>query len=299
MKIDYEYLSRIRRAVALYTNKKTSNILDGDFHSIHRGRSMEFDDLKEYNFGDDVHDIDWKSSSRMGSIVVRRYMTDRRHNVMFICDCGDKMMGDTDKGQPKKELALMLFGTLAYITGRNGADYALAYPKGDKANISMFRSGPEHLEKLLYDYEQHLPDDASCSLGNVLDQVVGSINKRMIIFLVTDSAGIESLDPKMLRAITKTHDLLIFNIEDAWLTGDHVYDTVIRRYERLFLSHHRELHEEERRQRRAMIESSNEMCKKCKISMTSVSAESEIIDKTIDLLERYKHGYYGYFTSSV
>ena len=48
MKIDYEYLSKIRRAVALYTKRKTSNILDGDFRSIHRGRSLEFDDLKEY-----------------------------------------------------------------------------------------------------------------------------------------------------------------------------------------------------------------------------------------------------------
>ena len=66
MNIDYEYLSKIRRAVALYTNKKTSNILDGDFHSIHKGRSMEFEDLKEYALGDEVHDIDWKSSSRMG-----------------------------------------------------------------------------------------------------------------------------------------------------------------------------------------------------------------------------------------
>ena len=52
MQLDYEYLSRIRRAVSLYTNRKTSNILDGDFHSIHRGRSMEFDDLKTYTFGD-------------------------------------------------------------------------------------------------------------------------------------------------------------------------------------------------------------------------------------------------------
>ena len=104
MNIDYEYLSKIRRAVALYTNKKTSNILDGDFHSIHKGRSMEFEDLKEYALGDEVHDIDWKSSSRMGKTLVRRYMTDRRHNVMFVCDCGRKMTGDTPRGESKKKL---------------------------------------------------------------------------------------------------------------------------------------------------------------------------------------------------
>ena len=156
MQLDYEYLSRIRRAVALYTNRKTSNILDGDFHSIHRGRSMEFDDLKLYSFGDDVHDIDWKSSSRMGDILVRRYMTDRRHNVMFVCDCGVKMKGDTMAGHSKKELALMTFGTIAYITGRNGADYAMAIPRDNRAMISLFRSGPEHMERLLYEYEKEI-----------------------------------------------------------------------------------------------------------------------------------------------
>ncbi len=299
MNIDYEYLSRIRRAVALYTNRKTSNILDGDFHSIHRGRSMEFDDLKEYTFGDDVHDIDWKSSSRMGSILVRRYMTDRRHNVMFVCDCGEKMLGDTGKGESKKELALMLFGTLAYITGRNGADYAIAYPHKDKANISIFRSGPEHLEKLLYDYEKHVDENPQLSLEDVLDEVVGTINKKMIIFLITDSAGIESLDPKMLRAITKEHDLLIIDIDDALLTGDYVFDTGVKRYEKFFLSHHKALHEEEVRQKKESLENAGQICRQCKIGLTTVSSQSEIIDKTIDLLERYKHGYYGYVATSV
>jgi uncharacterized protein (DUF58 family) len=299
MQIDYEYLSRIRRAVALYTNKKTSNILDGDFHSIHRGRSMEFDDLKEYTFGDDVHDIDWKSSSRMGSILVRRYMTDRRHNVMFICDCGEKMLGDTTTGEPKKELALMLFGTIAYITGRNGADYGMAYAKGSKPSVSMFRSGPEHLEKLLYEYEANVCNESTATLGQVLNEVVGSINKRMILFIITDSAGIESLDANMLRAITKDHDLLIYNIEDAMLTGDYVFDNVAKHYEKFFLSHDKALHEEELRIRKETLERASEMCKQCKIGLTSISATKDIIDRTIDLLERYKHGYYGYSAASI
>lgn len=299
MKIDYEYLSRIRRSVAMYTNKKTSNILDGDFHSIHRGRSMEFDDLKEYNFGDDVHDIDWKASSRMGSIVVRRYMTDRRHNVMFICDCGEKMLGDTPAGESKKELALMLFGTIAYITGRNGADYGLAYARDTRPNISIFRSGPEHLEKLLYDYEAHVGVDSPVSLDGILKEVVGSINKKMILFIITDSAGIESLDANMLKAITKDHDLLIYNIEDAMLTGDFVFDNVVRRYERFFLAHDKQLHEEELRQRKEAMDRANTICKQCRIGLASISASKDIIDRTIDLFERYRHGHYGNSSATV
>ncbi len=293
MKIDYEYLSKIRRAVALYTKRKTSNILDGDFHSVHRGRSLEFDDLKEYAIGDDVHDIDWKSSSRMGSILVRRYMTDRRHNVMFICDRGSKMLGDTSGGEPKKELMLMTFGTLSYIVGRNGADYAMATPAEHNAGISFFKSGSDHLEKLLYDYESKVTEDSPCTLIQTITEVLNTVHKRMIIFLLTDMEGLAQLDDGIVRSMTKEHDLLIINIDDAFLTGDTVYDSSLSRYERFFLSHSKALHEEEVRQREEIIRTASEICKRNKACLTTISKEEQIIESTIALLERYRNGYYG------
>ena len=293
MKIDYEYLSKIRRAVALYTTKKTSNILDGDFHSLHRGRSLEFDDLKEYIPGDDVHDIDWKSSSRMGTILVRRYMTDRRHNVMFICDRGSKMQGDTATAEAKKELMLMTFGTLAYIVGRNGADYAMAYPGDGSSNISFFKSGTDHLEKLLYDYESKITTDPAHSVVYTLNEVLNTVRKRMIIFLLTDIEGLSMLTEGVIRSVTSSHDLLIINVEDAFLTGDNVYDTELSRYERFFLSHSKALHEEEIRQRQEIIGSVSEMCKRNKAALMTLSSEEDIIGGTVALLERYRNGYYG------
>ena len=293
MKIDYEYLSRIRRAVALYTKRKTSNILDGDFHSVHRGRSMEFDDLKEYTYGDDVHDIDWKSSSRMDSILVRRYMTERRHNVMFVCDRGEKMLGDTGKGEPKKELMLMTFGTLAYIVGRNGADFAMAFSAERNASKSYFKSGTDHLERLLYDYEQVAATDSSYSLYDTLEEVLNTVRKRMIIFLLTDMEGLHGLSEGLVKSITTGHDLLIINIDDAYLTGDRVFDSQRGGYERFFLSHSRALHKEEVRQRKEILDRASEICKRNKACMVTIGSESEIIDSTIDLLERYRNGYYG------
>jgi uncharacterized protein (DUF58 family) len=299
MQLDYEYLSRIRRAVALYSNRKTSNILDGDFHSIHRGRSMEFDDLKEYTFGDDVHDIDWKSSSRMGDILVRRYMTDRRHNCMFICDCGHKMTGDTPSGQSKKELALMTFGTIAYITGRNGADYAIAYPDDNRATISLFRSGADHLEKLLYSYEKNVEKDQKMNLNAVLHEVVSSVHKRMIIFLITDMEGLDALDGNLLRGITAENDLLIINIEDAYLTGKVVFDVEQSLYENFFFSRNKKLHDEEVRIHQEIMDRASYMCKQNRVGLTSISSEAMIIDAVIDLLERYRHGYYGYVKRAI
>ncbi|MBQ7614160.1 MAG: DUF58 domain-containing protein [Butyrivibrio sp.] len=293
MKIDYEYLSRIRRAVALYTKRKTSNILDGDFHSVHRGRSMEFDDLKEYTYGDDVHDIDWKSSSRMSSILVRRYMTDRRHNVMFVMDRGEKMLGDTSKGQTKKELMLMTFGTLAYIVGRNGADFAMAYASDHSAAKSFFKNGTDHLERLLYDYEKIATINSGYSLQSTLEEVLNTVRKKMIIFLLTDKDGLAQLDEGLIKSITTGHDLLIINLDDAYLTGDMVFDNDLGFYEKFFLSHNKELHQEEVRQRQEILSRASEICKRNKAGMTTIAAQEEIIDSAVGLLERYRNGYYG------
>ncbi len=293
MKIDYEYLSKIRRAVTLYTKRKTTNILDGDFHSIHKGRSMEFDDLKEYTYGDDVHDIDWKSSSRMGTILVRRYMTYRRHNVMFICDKGNKLMGDTSSAESKKELMLMTFGTLAYIVSRNGADYALSYAGDRGTSISFFKSGTDHLEKLLYEFEKVLENNPPCSINETINEVLNTVHKRMIIFLLTDIEGLAQLGDDTVRSITANNDLLVMNLDDAYLTGDSIYDNEVSRYERFFLSHNKALHEEEVNQRHEILGHASEVFKINRACMATISRQEDIIESTVALLERYRNGYYG------
>ena len=260
---------------------------------------MEFDDLKEYTFGDDVHDIDWKSSSRMGDILVRRYMTERRHNCMFICDCGKKMSGDTPSGQSKKELAIMTFGSIAYVLGRNGADTAIAFPDGNRSVISLFRSGADHLEKLLYSYEKNVDNDQAISLNQVIHEVSGSIHKKMIIFLITDMEGLDALDENLIRGITANNDLLIINIEDAYLTGKVVYDVGASLYEKFFFSRNKKLHEEEVRIHQEIMDKASYMCKQNRAGLTSISSEDKIIDATIDLLERYRHGYYGYVKRAI
>ena len=259
---------------------------------------MDFEDLKEYTPGDEVHDIDWKSSSRMGTVLVRRYMTDRRHNVMFVCDCKRQMQGDTPAGENKKELALMTFGTLSYIVGRNGADFAMAHPNGNSSAISMFKSGPDHMEALLYEYEKSVCLDQTHTLNQTLKDVINNIHKRMIIFLITDLEGLASVDPNLVRAVTQNHDLIAIALEDAGITGENVFDLELNRYERFFFSHNKKLKELEEKFKAEAIGNINEVCKQCRVSVTSIKKESEIIDNAIILLERYRHGNYGYIAGS-
>ena len=154
--MNYEHLSKIRANIALHTNKKTENILDGGFTSIFRGRSLDFDDLREYQPGDNVRDIDWKSSSKTGKTLVRRYIAERKHNVLFVCDSGEKMIGDTSRGESKASIAENVLGTLMYLINRQGDDFALLQKNRDGVDFSYFKSGPVHFERLMTSYEKNL-----------------------------------------------------------------------------------------------------------------------------------------------
>ena len=150
--MDYDYLSRIRANLTLYSKKKTSNLLDGGFRSIFRGRSLDFDDLREYTYGDNVRDIDWKSSSKTGKTLVRRYIAERKHNILLVGDSGMKMVADTDAGEAKEKLAVMTLGSLAYLANRHGDDFAMLMNRGPGMDFSFFKSGEVHFERIVRRY---------------------------------------------------------------------------------------------------------------------------------------------------
>lgn len=92
-----KYITKIRGNIALHSNKITSNILDGSYRSIYKGKSSNFEDLRKYVIGDNIKDIDWKASARSGEVLVRQYIAEKKHNIMLVFDTGKKMLADTRK----------------------------------------------------------------------------------------------------------------------------------------------------------------------------------------------------------
>ena len=107
------YLSDVKKNISIYSKRKSTNIIDGSYLSIFRGRTMNFDNLREYVPGDNVKDIDWKSSERCQTTLVRQYVAEKKHNIFIVMDAGIKMLADTDKGEMKKSVALYTAGTIA------------------------------------------------------------------------------------------------------------------------------------------------------------------------------------------
>ena len=101
-----KYITKIRAKISIHANKKTSNIFDGTYKSVYQGSGMDFENLREYIPGDSIRDIDWKASSRSGKVLVKRYIAEKKHNIMLVFDTGKSMTAHTDAMDLKKELAL-------------------------------------------------------------------------------------------------------------------------------------------------------------------------------------------------
>ena len=287
--LNYDYLDRVRRIAALYTKRKTSDLLDGDFSSMQHGRSLDFDDLREYRYGDDINYIDWKSSSRNEKPLVRRYFADRKHDVLFIGDTGKKMTGDTPTGESKEHLALMTFGVSAYILGKQGVNYALSCCSDEGNRISTFTSDPSHLEELLATYKKAIEcGTPKNSFYDTLRSSAAIFSRHMIMIIITDAEGLAEMDASLVKRLIYYNDVYIFKIEDALLTNTDVYDLDDDEYVDPFLAMCRDLYREEVALKENLDKEARKLLTPHRIYFKSISKEEEIIDSLIYLFRRRK-----------
>jgi uncharacterized protein (DUF58 family) len=285
--INFDYLDRVRKIATLYTKRKTSDLFDGDYHSRQHGRSLDFDDLREYHYGDDVNYIDWKSSSRAGRTLVRRYFADRKHNVLFIGDTGKKMTGDTPAGESKEHIALMAFGVSAYLFGKQGVNYALACCGPEGPRISPFLSSPGHLEELIYTYQRAMEEgEPRQTFAETLANTAASFSRHMIMVIITDGEGLAEINRELVRRLIYYNDVYIFKIEDAYMTSFGVYDLDADRYADPFLSLFGDLHREEEKIRENMEKTAERILVPNRVFYKSISREEEILDALIWLFRR-------------
>ncbi len=285
--INFDYLDRVRKIATLYTKRKTSDLLDGDYHSLQHGRSLDFDDLREYHYGDDVSTIDWKSSSRVGKTLIRRYFADRRHNVLFIGDTGTKMTGDTPAGESKEHLALMAFGIAAYLVDKQGVSYALSCCSRESHQMTPFLSGPGHLEEMIYSYKAAIESgEPRQSFGETLWKTASSFSRHMIMVIITDAEGLAQLDYGLIKRLIYYNDVYVFRIEDAMLTADGVFDLEEDRLADPFLSICDDLRQEELRMRQQMEQKAESDLTPNRIYFKNISREEEIVDALIWLFGR-------------
>lgn len=282
------YINKIKANISIYSNKKTSNYLDGAYKSIYRGKSMNFENLREYVINDDIKNIDWKTSAKTNKLYVKQFISEKKHNILFIIDNSISMSADTNFHENKKNIALFTIGTISYIAIKNNDYIGLLYQESNNIIYKPFKSNLYSLEKYLYEYDNsNISNDYD--INELIDYTYENISKRMIIVLITDIKGIDSINNSTLRKIKNYNDLLIVNINDNYMTGNNIFDIRTNKYIPSFLLKDKKLNDIEKRIKKEIINNNKIKLKDNNISITTISSKNEINNKIIQLLEEHKY----------
>lgn len=287
-----KYISKIqlslKRYSTIHTNRATANILDGSYNSIYKGRSMDFDELREYVVGDDIKDVDWKASARGQKLLVKQYIAEKKHNIMLVMDTNKRMLAYSNETQEKCEVAYMCAGTLAYLVNRNGDYVSATYATEKSVNHFPFKMGLMNIENILADYHKSVTMENESNINVPLDYIVKSFRRRMIILIVTDIEGIRNISEVTLKRLLVMHDVLLVNVSDAKTEGKNVYDIEGENYLPEFFTSDKKLAKLELEKRQAVYNECMDKLKRFGIASSTISNTDEIDIKIIELLNRHK-----------
>lgn len=214
-------LTKIKTQLVIHSRRKVSGLLEGQYASLHAGRSLDFSDLRDYIPGDDVSDIDWKASARAGSLLVKRYVADRKHTLFLVVDTGRELSalarwdGAQASGELKRELAITAAGVLGWIAIRHGDYVGLVCRDGDGPTIVRPSTRELELERMLELVEANCqPESPGQDLLGLLDYAVHSIRRRTIMVLVTSDIELDAELESMVRRLLVQHELILVTVAD-------------------------------------------------------------------------------------
>ncbi|WP_285317927.1 DUF58 domain-containing protein [Pseudarthrobacter sp. lyk4-40-TYG-27] len=209
-------LQRVKSKMAIFAHRKARGMLDGEYGSVFRGRSLDFDDLRAYVPGDEVRDIDWKASARHGSPLIRRYVAVRRQTVLLVTDTGRNMAAEAKSGEAKKDIAILALGVLGYLALRHGDVVGLVCGDSSTTRSLPAKGGEEHLERLLrhVDTDTRL-DGPPSRLQDQLKHVAANVKGRRLLFVVADELPADDATGQLLRRLRAQHEILWLTVRDA------------------------------------------------------------------------------------
>ena len=283
------YLNRIKANISIYARTNTSSLLDGNYKSIYKGKSLYFDDLREYVVGDSVKDIDWKASSRTRKLLVKQYVAEKTHNVMLILDTDKKMLGFSSDDEIKKDIALMTAGTISYLCSKNGDSVGAIYNKDNKMEYFPFRNDLFNLEKILGKYDKDIVDTNTSDINKTLEYIQNHVRKSMIIFIITDIDGMDNINSNYFRELSMKHDIMLINISDGFVFGKNVFDMDSNSFIPNIFSKNKTLFELEAQMKDEMYISCVNKISKYRVGIVTINNISEIPMKIIKLMEEYKY----------
>jgi uncharacterized protein (DUF58 family) len=204
----------ILKAVRLIEIRSRSLVNDtfaGEYHSVFRGRGMEFAEVREYQPGDDVRTIDWNVTARTGTAHVKKFDEEREQTVMFLVDASHSLDFGTIR-RMKGEVAAEIAAVLAFSAIRNN-DKVGAIIFTDRVELFIPpKKGKKHVLRVIREMLFFRPAGRGTDVGEALDYLSRVVRRRAVVFLISDFVSPDYTRP--LRVANRRHDLVAITVTD-------------------------------------------------------------------------------------
>ncbi len=208
--IPREILKKVRR-VEISTRGLVNEVFSGEYHSVFKGRGMNFAEVREYQYGDDIRSIDWNVTARTGHPFVKVFEEERELTVMLVVDVSAS--GDFGtRERMKGEVAVEICALLAFSAIKNNDKVGLIVFSDRIEKFVPPRKGRAHVLRVLRELFYHEPEGRGTDIRGALEYLTHVIKRRAVVFLVSDfkAHGFE----KPLSVAGRRHDLIAVRMGD-------------------------------------------------------------------------------------
>ena len=209
--MDTKQILKNVRQIEIRTRGLVNQLFSGEYHSVFKGRGMEFSEVREYQFGDDVRTIDWNVSARFNRPFVKVFEEERELTVMMLVD----MSASQDYGTSpryKRDIAAELCAVLAFSAIKNNDKVGMVIFTDRIEKFIPPKKGRSHILRIIRDIIAFEPEGSGTDIRAALEYFNHVAKKRTIAFLVSDFLG-EGYD-RPLKIVARKHDLIAVDLHD-------------------------------------------------------------------------------------
>jgi uncharacterized protein (DUF58 family) len=207
------------RQLEIRTRRMVNDSLAGEYHSVFKGRGMDFDEVREYSPGDEVRTIDWNVTARAGRPFVKKFTEERELTILLLVDISASgNFGSADKA--KRELAAELASVLAFSAIRNSDKVGLLLYTDRVERYLPPKKGRRHVLRVVRDILYHTPEGRGTDSVKALDVANHVLHRRAIVFLISDflspgdPAATRAELRRAMRQTNRRHDLIAVQVAD-------------------------------------------------------------------------------------
>lgn len=205
-----ELIKKVHR-IQIRTNRIVNEILSGEYHSAFKGKGMEFDEVREYQIGDDIRNIDWNVTARTGVPYVKRFCEERELTIYFLIDISQSQgFGTTDK--TKGELAVEIAAVLAFAAIKNNDKVGLILFSDRIEKFIPPRKGRHAVMRIIREMISSKAEGTGTDIAQVLEYLRRVQRRKAIVFLVSDF--INANYEKSIKQAQAKYDLIAVTSKD-------------------------------------------------------------------------------------